>query len=197
MLAILKIVGIAAVMFAATNADDLVLLTLFFTQAGCSPRQIVFGQLIGIGALVAISLVAAALALAVPHGWLPWLGVIPILIGLQWLRRPAHSDDQSAPVALRWWSIAGITIANGADNLGVYTPQFAIQSAFEKTITIASFFVLTLVWCGLAWLAVRHPSLNPVISRVCRKAAPWVLIGLGLWIMAQHPIFGLISASAA
>lgn len=196
MLAILKIVGIAVVMFAATNADDLVLLTLFFTQPGCSPRQVVFGQLVGIGALIIISLVSAAVALAVPHGWIPWLGVIPILIGLQWLRRPAHTENHTPPAATRWWAIAGVTIANGADNLGVYIPQFAIQSGVEKTITISAFFVLTLVWCGLAWLAVRHPSLSPIISRICRKAAPWVLIGLGLWIIAQHPALHLGSATA-
>lgn len=197
MLAILKIIGIAVVMFAATNADDLVLLTLFFAQSGCSPRQIVLGQLAGIGAIIAVSLIAAALALAVPHSWIPWLGVIPILIGLQWLRRPAHSDENQPPAATRWWAIAAVTIANGADNLGVYIPQFAIQSGLEKTITISAFFVLTLIWCVLAWLAVRHPSLSPVISRICRKAAPWVLIGLGLWIIAQHPALhlGFMTAS--
>lgn len=191
MLAPLETIGIAVLMFAATNADDLVLLTLFFAQPGCSPRQVVFGQLVGIAALTAVSYLAAILALAVPHGWLPWLGVIPIFIGLQWLRRPVHTNDEGPPAASRWWTIAGVTIANGADNLGVYIPQFAVQSAREKTITVLAFLLLTLVWCWLSWLATRHPSWGPRIGKICRRAAPWILIGLGLWIIAQHPVFGL------
>lgn len=193
MLAILETVGIAVVMFAATNADDLVLLTFFFTQPGCAPRQVVLGQLVGMAVLTAASLIAAALALAMPHSWLPWLGVIPVLIGLQWLRRPAHTDDNTPNAATRWWAIAGVTIANGADNLGVYIPQFAIQSGQEKTVTALTFLVLTMLWCSLAWLAVRNPSWSPVISKICRKAAPWVLICLGLWIIAQHPTLNLFS----
>jgi hypothetical protein len=62
---------IAAVMFAATNADDLVLLALFFSQPKASPRAVVVGQLVGIGSLTAVSYTASVLALAVPHGWLP------------------------------------------------------------------------------------------------------------------------------
>lgn len=194
---IFETTGLATLMFAATNADDLVLLTLFFARAENSPRQILLGQLLGIGALVAASLLAAALALAVPHGFLPWLGLVPILIGLSWLRRPAHADKAEAPVATRWWTIAAITIANGGDNLGVYIPQFALLPLSHQLLTAGVFLALTLVWCWLARLAVRQPSVGPLISRTCRRAAPWVLIGLGIWIVAQHPVFGQAVSEAA
>lgn len=193
---IFETIGLATLMFAATNADDLVLLTLFFARAENSPRQILLGQIVGIGALVAASLLATALVLAVPHGWLPWLGLAPILIGLRWLRRPAHADKTEPPVATRWWTIAAITIANGGDNLGVYIPQFALLPISRQLLTAGVFLVLTFVWCWLARLAVRQPSVGPLISRTCRRAAPWVLIGLGIWIVAHHPMFGLVSSGA-
>jgi cadmium resistance protein CadD (predicted permease) len=186
---VFQTISIAAVMFAATNADDLVLLTIFFAQPGCRPSQVVLGQLAGIGSLTAISYTISMLALAVPHGWLPWLGIVPLYLGIRWLSR--NPADRDAPAASAWWAIAGVTLANGADNLGVYIPTFAIQSGVEKVVTGVVFFVLTLVWCAIAWGAVRHPALGPPISKVCGRAAPFVLIGIGLWIIAHHQVFGL------
>lgn len=183
-------------MFAATNADDLVLLTVFFSRPGCSPRQVVLGQLAGIGALAAVSYTASMLALAVPHGWLPWLGIVPLIIGVRWLRRDDGGDDDTPPIATMWWAVAGVTMANGADNLGVYIPAFAMQTGTQKALTGATFIVLTLIWCGIAWSAVQHPTWGPHISRLCHRAAPFVLIGIGLWIIAHHPIFGLDLAIA-
>jgi Predicted permease, cadmium resistance protein len=178
-------------MFAATNADDLVLLTIFFAQPNCRPLEIVLGQLAGIGALVAISYTASALTLAVPHDWLPWVGIVPLALGLRWLARKNDNDDVCPQAVTAWWMVAGITMANGADNLGVYIPAFAMQTGAERILTGATFFLLTLLWCTVAATAVRHPSWGPVVSCVCRRVAPFVLIGFGIWIIAHHPVFGL------
>jgi cadmium resistance protein CadD (predicted permease) len=185
---VIQTIGIAAVMFAATNADDLVLLTLFFAQPGCRTEQVVLGQLAGIGSLIAISYTVSVLALTVPHGWLPWLGVVPVWLGIRWLLR--SDQDTAPPEATAWWAIAGVTMANGADNLGVYIPAFALQSGSEKILTGVVFFALTLVWCAIARSATRHPKLGPWLSRICGRAAPFVLIGIGLWIIAHHPRLG-------
>src|SRR5687767_4224207 len=107
----LQTMGLAAIMFTATNADDLVLLGLFFAQPDCKPRAVVLGQLAGIGALTAISYTASTLALAVPHGWLPWIGILPLYLGVRWLRKKEEND--APPIAGTWWAVAGITMANG------------------------------------------------------------------------------------
>jgi cadmium resistance protein CadD (predicted permease) len=189
MLEVVQTIALAAVMFAATNADDLVLLGIFFSQSETRPRTVVLGQLAGIGSLTAISYTASMLTLAVPHTWLPLIGVIPVAIGIRSLCRSL--GDDAPPVAITWWAIAGITMANGADNLGVYIPAFAIQTSLQKVLTGVTFGLLTLAWCAVAWCAVRHPSLRPWVGQACRHAAPFVLIGIGLWIIAHHPMFGL------
>lgn len=188
MLELLQMVPLAVVMFAATNADDLVLLVVFFARPECRTREVVLGQLAGIGALTAISYTAASLAVAVPHGWLPWVGLVPVFIGVRWLFRRG-GDDGVEEAPMRWWSIAGITMANGADNLGVYIPAFAIQSGAQKAVTGVVFLLLTLLLCMIARWTVRHPAWGPAISRVLRAVAPYVLIGIGLWIIAHHPLF--------
>lgn len=48
MLEVLQAIALAAVMFSATDADDLVRLSIFFAQPGCRPRAVVMGQLAGI-----------------------------------------------------------------------------------------------------------------------------------------------------
>lgn len=176
-------------MFAATNADDLVIVAIFFAEPGCRKSQVIFGQLAGIAALIAMSYAAAVLALAVPHSWLPFLGLFPLAMGLHWLfKSPAGDDDEEVKASgSRWWMVAGITLANGADNLGVYIPAFALQSPREQAITAATFLVLTVVWCALAGAAVNHPRWGKSLQRISRRLAPWVLIGIGLWILAQHP----------
>jgi cadmium resistance protein CadD (predicted permease) len=189
---IVQTVVVASVMFVATNADDLVLLTIFFAQRNCRPGAIIWGQLAGIGALTAISYTASMLALAAPHAWLPWIGLVPVAIGIRWLRRT--KEDKAPSEALEWWAVAGITMANGADNLGVYIPAFAIQVGVQKVITGAVFAMLTLVWCWIARSATRHPTWGPVVSRFCGRIAPYVLIAIGLWIVAHHSMFGFTSA---
>src|SRR5262245_9240286 len=87
--------GPAAVVFAVTDIDDLVLLAAFFGDRRLQPRAIVAGQFIGIGVLTAASVLAAYAALAVPAGWTSLLGLAPLGLGIHklWqLWRGSHED---------------------------------------------------------------------------------------------------------
>lgn len=74
--------GIGIVVFASTNIDDIFLLAAFFADPRLRHRSIVFGQYLGIGALVLASALAALLALTLPDGWIALLGIVPLLLGL-------------------------------------------------------------------------------------------------------------------
>ena len=191
MLAASKWVGpavLAAPLFVSTNADDLVLLTIFFSQRNTRASTIVLGQVVGLGALTLASILAARLAVQLPGGWIPFLGLVPIYLGLRAIFSPSDDDDVTpAKPALHWWTVALVTIANGGDNLGVYIPVFAAQSWVGIAVIAAMFLLFTVVWCGLAAAAVRHPTWGDKVRTVSARFGPWVLITVGIWIFSGHP----------
>src|SRR5207248_10228314 len=80
----------ATVTFAATNIDDIFVLTLFFSQTsrGFRSAHIVAGQYLGFSALVAISLVGFFGGRILPRTWVGLLGFVPILVGVRrWIHR--------------------------------------------------------------------------------------------------------------
>jgi len=184
----------SAVVFAATDIDDLVLLTAFFADERMRRGAIVAGQFLGIGALTAASAIAAIAALAVPPHWPSLLGAIPLLMGLwkawELIRgQGGDSDDESEDArraAGRSGSqvlmVAAVTIANGGDNLSVYIPLFASNPAGVPVFVIV-FAVMTALWCAAAHTFVEHPAGAALMQRFGHLILPAVLIALGAWIL--------------
>lgn len=195
-----SMVGIAAVVYASANIDDLLILAVFFADSGVRVGSVVAGRFIGLAALVLVSGAAALLALAIPAEWIALLGLVPLYLGLRLLpalfpdRRDGqvHADDPG-PVevkdiprrgfAAQASSIAGVTLANGGDNLGVYIPLFASTPSAMVTYVIV-FAVMTVVWCGLGYLVVNNPLIGSQIHRYGHLLLPVVLISLGLYILS-------------
>ena len=86
----LATIGSAIGLFAATNIDDIVVLTvLFLASSRGKPRpwQIVAGQYLGFITLVVISVIAALGLTIVPDEWVGFLGLISLGIGIWTLVR--------------------------------------------------------------------------------------------------------------
>ncbi|MDO9319337.1 MAG: cadmium resistance transporter [Gammaproteobacteria bacterium] len=186
-------ISIGTAVFASTNIDDLFLLAAYFANPQIRRRAIVAGQFLGIGALILASVLAAVFALALPEGWVALLGLVPLLLGVRALLALRSAEEESAEADnvqsnVRGWiaqalSIAGVTIANGGDNAGVYVPLF--MNASESIVTyVLIFAVLTGVWCALGHALVNHRVLGSVIKRYGHLALPFVLMALGLYILS-------------
>jgi cadmium resistance protein CadD (predicted permease) len=65
----ISLIGIGAAAFVATNIDDLFILMAFFaTNRSRFPiSQVVLGQYVGMGSLIAVSLLGSLIALVVPN----------------------------------------------------------------------------------------------------------------------------------
>jgi cadmium resistance transport/sequestration family protein len=190
--------GVAA--FAATNLDDLVILTLLFSQINATFRSkhIFIGQYLGFGALVLASIPGFFGGMILPEHWVGLLGLVPIAVGInQWLNQDNDSDEEDNDEADKshhpsgfgnflspqTYSVAAITIANGSDNIGIYVPLFASSEIDELLVIIGVFFSLVGVWCYTSYLLTRQQAIAQVLTRYGNSLVPFVLIGLGVFII--------------
>lgn len=190
----------AAIAFVATNLDDFVLLMVFFSQVPSrfSHHQIFWGRYLGFAALVVLSLPGFFGGLVLPKAYVGLLGLVPIAIGLRQLfRRDDGAEVQAVPPKLpllnaQIAAIAGITLANGGDNIGIYVSLFAGQTWAELGLTLLVFGVLVALWYWLARGLVGQPGVRDRLTVVGHRLMPLVLIGLGLFILVDSETYRLI-----
>ncbi|GLJ80164.1 cadmium resistance transporter [Microbacterium imperiale] len=183
-------------LFAATNIDDIVVLTVLFlasTRGSLPGWKVVAGQYLGFIALVAISVIAAAGLTIVPNEWVGFLGLIPLAIGVYGLirtlrRRGDDDEDDSAISAGGLLGVAGITIANGADNISLYTPVFRTNPVPDTIVTIIVFLVLVAVWCLVARFVGTNKTVTEALEKIEHWLVPAVFIGLGLYILIESGV---------
>lgn len=191
-------------LFLATNIDDIIVLSLFFArgagQRGTTVRILV-GQYVGfagiLGAAVLVSLGAGAF---LPPEVVPYFGLIPLGLGLwaawqAWHRRHDDDDDddeskiEGKKVAV--WAVAGVTFANGGDNIGVYVPVFLSVGPAAVVAYCVVFLVFVAVLVVVAkFIATRRP-IAEILERWEHILFPLVLIGLGIFILISGGAFGL------
>lgn len=185
---------LAVGLFVSTNVDDLFILLGFLSNPKFRPRQIVAGQLAGVGTLYAAAGVLSLVALVIPPAWIGFLGLLPIAIGLKelWeLRQPdvleEETDTRSGPKQGRGniLTVAAMTVANGGDNLSIYTPVFATRSGLDVAVIGLVFAAMTLAWVGAASWLTHHRTLGAPIRRYGARVTPFVLVALGAWIVYE------------
>jgi cadmium resistance protein CadD (predicted permease) len=195
------IVAEAAGLFAVTNVDDILVLSLFFGRSAGQPgaaRRIVAGQYLGFAAILAVTVAAAYGATFLPESAIAYLGVLPLALGLRaaWQAWKDHrhrengeqrQDKQDGPKTLQ---VAAVTFANGSDNIGVYLPVFAKTGTAGITVYAAVFLVLVGAWCAAGRFFATRPAVAAIIGRWGHILHPLVLITLGLFILIQGGAFG-------
>ena len=196
--------------FAATNLDDLFLLMLYFSRANNNPQRegsIILGQYLGFSVLVFVSVLGYLGSLLIPRHYVGLLGILPILLGIRELLSLRKADEQDGQQVkanantttppgilrsrlLKWVnpqasSIAAVTVANGSDNLAVYTPLFAAGGVTPMVIIIVVLLLMVRVWCFIAdWLAENPVTAGP-LRRYGKLLMPFVLMGIGLTILIE------------
>lgn len=198
------------VTFAATNVDDILVLIMFFSQVGVSLRRshVVIGQYLGFLVLVGVSLPGFAAGLVVPRPVIGLLGLAPIAIGIHKLLKRGNvvaaikMDDPSSaapPKSLlaaffnpQTYKVATVTIANGGDNIGIYTPLFASSSLAGLGVILVVFLLLVGIWCLVGYHLTRHPAVATVMTRYGHILMPFVLIGIGIFILLENDALSLL-----
>jgi cadmium resistance protein CadD (predicted permease) len=191
---LVALLSFAVVLFVSTNVDDIFMLVGFFADPKFRARDVVIGQYLGIAALVGVSVAASMLSLVISRAYIGLLAIAPISIGVKKLLELYRESDRkeenleahfNVGAYRRTAAVALVTMANGGDNIGIYTPSFAIRSSYQIAVIALVFAVMTALWCLFAHSMVSHPKLRAPIRHYGRLVAPVVLIGLGILILYQ------------
>ncbi|WP_445635176.1 Transporter [Nostoc sp. DSM 114161] len=199
--------GITA--FSATNIDDIVILTLLFSQINKSfrSRHIVAGQYLGFAALIAASLPGFFGGLIIPQSWIRLLGFMPIIIGMSsLLKREEDSPEEASEETERSYpsviasflspqtcNVAAIAFANGSDNISVYVPLFANSELESLLVIVSVFFSLVGVWCYAAYKFTYLPAIAQFLTDNGNTFVPCILVGLGVFIVSENVTWTLLS----
>jgi cadmium resistance transport/sequestration family protein len=199
----------AVISFVSTNVDDIFILIALFTQVSKSltPRDIYYGQFIGIGVLIVLSLVGAWMGTIIPKEYIGLLGFFPIYMGIKKIYLALSKTDQLVePVIVETFDktrffdlrfrfqilgVAAITIANGGDNIGIYIPFFTTLSFQHIMLTVSIFFILTYAWLTFAHYLVYHPSRAALLKKYQPVIFPIILIALGTYILLKNYTYTL------
>lgn len=184
--------------FAATNLDDIVILSVFCSQVNSifRHRHIIAGQYIGFGALVMASLPSFFGSLLIPQPWIGLLGIVPIAMGIsRWVKEDTDDGIEAEEQSMNSWftsfispqtySVAAVTIANGSDNIAIYAPLFASCTWSSLLVILTVFFTLVGVWCYTAYRLARTSAIADALTRRGNQLIPFVLIGLGVMILVN------------
>lgn len=187
---------IAISTFALTNSDDLLLLSIYFSRPDIKRMNIVLGQYTGILALIILSLTGILLNNLLPEQWIGLLGLIPLFLGLRALFRlwqPSDMENTGSPASTGILNIAAVTIANGGDNVGVYTPLFASLPAALTFIYVLVFILMTGAWCALSFYLVKHPWVKKLFAGCGHWLLPFFLVFLGGYILLSSGSLSLLT----
>jgi len=196
------VIAEAAGLFAVTNFDDIVILSLFSAQGAGergSARRVIAGQYLAFTAILAVAIAVTFGARFLPEKALPYLGLLPIALGLRdawkaWKnRKPGDSGEraesgQGGPTILK---VATTTFANGGDNIGVYVPVFTNVGTSGTIVYCVVFLVLVGVWCAAGRFVATRPVIAKPLGRWGHILLPVVLITIGLLILIEGGAFGL------
>ena len=191
--ALIQVATVSA-LFAGTNIDDMVIISLLSAsaEAGRPPKhwQIWAGQYVGFGVLIGAALaLGRGLSLA-PERFLWVLAVLPFGVGafglVNVIRSRHRGEDMKHPTPTRgMFGVAAITIIDGGDDIAAYTPFYATIHTGEIVISIAVFAVIIAIWCLIGRHISRHKRVAEAIDEYGDWILPVTMMLLGIYVLGE------------
>jgi cadmium resistance protein CadD (predicted permease) len=183
------IFGVAAISFAATNLDGLLVLVAVLARPGQRFPAVVGGAVLAASALLLLCALAGLAVQLASTAWIDYLGLLPIGYGLLLLDRLGRMDDPADEVfvgggpSMTAPAIGMLLLAGGADSVSVLVPLFAETKTVLKPVIAIEVLAISVVGCWLARGIVAHERVGRAIARMGPRLVPFVLIAVGIYIL--------------
>jgi cadmium resistance protein CadD (predicted permease) len=185
-LSLIELITLGLISFISTNIDDFLLLLLLFSDKNIAPRKIVLGHMFGMVGIFILSYIANSVGtFLLPHSWIGLLGAFPLLIGLFQLSQKGRMKLKAQDRADSTVAIFLITLANGGDNIAIYSNLFLDKSQSDIFVLIATYLVLAGIWCLGTFFISSQKKWSALMSRFGAITTPFALIVVGLFTLAK------------
>lgn len=186
------LIGVAVGAFAVTNFDAfVVMVALYSASPSHLTRVLTVGQVLGSAATLAITAGLAAALGPLPTAWFGLFGLVPLVIGLHGFVRARRraGDEKHYDAASSMAAVATLTVAVGADNVGVLVPLFRELGSTDRAISVcAVFLVLDVIACAIAVRVGRTSGITRVVAHLDRWLAPAVYVAVGVAVLAHAAV---------
>jgi len=190
---LIAIIPIAAGAYVATNLDNFILLVSLLARYRNHTSLVVAGYFACMLILGLVGYSIGAAANIVPVEYLGLLGFVPISIGAYELIQlrggkatVALAEEKSVDGVQKVFLAALISqLSNGADTVVVFGVLFTDSNAPADILIILTLVAMAVIFVLVGIYAVRHPALSKWIDRYAYRAMPFVLIIVGIYILAN------------
>lgn len=187
------IIVITAGAFIATNIDNLALLVMFLLRYRDHRLVITAAYLTGVSLIVAVSFTISLLASTAPVHYLGLLGLVPMSIGAMGIWRLARGSvvqkenlqNESISGAAVFVVTLSTQLGNGADTVLTFGSLFADSLPGTDQLIMVTMAVMALLFLWLAIYCVNHPAFSDGVQRHAHRVTPFLLILVGLYILAN------------
>lgn len=192
---ILLAIAISFMAFISTSIDNLFLLVTLSLHPKYGVAKVRQGYLLAVLVMIGICLLFAQGIQKLPVNLVPYIGLIPLGIGLyelwQLFRRSKSTEVTNPDIKLKdggsFLTIALIMITHSWDSVAVLAPLLSdTRPGLIGWMVVSIIAAATILTFG-AQKAVGHPKTKSFLERYAPKALPFLLIGVGLYILTNTP----------
>lgn len=167
---------------AATNIDNVLLVLSSGSPHKARQNALVFVVILELYILLALIL-SYGVDLSLP-GFITWLGLIPLTLGVYELRPRRKTDsNNSNPGAIPLAALAITLAINSIDTLIVQVVLFSDFATQYHPVALAGASVAAMAMSFAIFVLLTRPVIARRILPMAAKLRPWILIAVGIFIL--------------
>ena len=188
---LLAVIAVTAATFVATSFDNLVLLVGFLSDPEHRRDRVAAGYVASATIVTGLAWALSEVVDEIPAQFLGSLGLVPIVIGfwelvrLKWRREVVDGTRPGTVAGKGILSVGSVMMASSGDTFAVLLALLADTANRYTIAMLATVAVSALTLYGFAVWLRSHPLLERLLGRIARYVLPFLLIGVGLYILVN------------
>lgn len=184
----LPLAGIAALAYFGTNVDNFAILVALYGRFPGRAAAVTAAHAVLTGLVLALAAIISRIGDRLPVDYIGFLGIVPLVLGGYWLyrlRRPLAAAD-TKPAFSRGAAFGAAFFAQAgsvSDSLIVLAALLADTAGASDALVALAVLLSAVGFALLARFAVGNAIVGSFVGRWARVAAPFVMIGVGAYIL--------------